>query len=93
MEKEIIESKVLIATRRPLKGTNGDNWVLKSSLTVYNSLTEALEAYFQNTGFNKAFYLDPIGGNLYSVNIEEVEVHPPSPPKEYSIYGTFKQGI
>ena len=93
MEIEIKEEKVLIAVRIIGKG---DTWQLHKDYREKNenhpSLTEALEAYFQVTKFNKAFYLDPIGGKLYSVDRIEIEKEI-KPPKEYSFYGDLKQGL
>ena len=87
---QTIEQKQLIAERVP----PGDRWALTAdpSKKVYESLTESLEAYFQQTQFNAAFYLDPLGGKLYAVKREEVKIEP-EPIKEFSFYGEFKQGI
>jgi hypothetical protein len=87
-EFETVEQKQLIAKRVP----PGDRWSLTSDGEVYESLTDTLEAYFQKTKFNKAFYLDPIGSALYAVDRVEVEVKQ-EPIREYSFYGEFKQGI
>ena len=66
----------------------GDRWALTAdpSKVVYESITEALEAYFQQTRFNAAFYLDPLGGKLYAVKREEVEIEP-EPIKTFDFYG------
>ena len=87
---QTVEQKQLIAERVP----PGDRWALTGdpSKKVYESLTESLEAYFQQTQFNATFYLDPLGGKLYAVKREEVEIEP-EPIKEFSFYGEFKQGI
>ena len=70
---ETVEQKQLIAKRVP----PGDRWALTNDPnTVISSLTETLEKYFQKTKFNKAFYLDPIGGALYSVDRVEIEKEP-----------------
>lgn len=88
-EFETVEQKQLIAKRVP----PGDRWSLVDEPNViYESLTDTLEAYFQQTQFNKAFYLDPIGSALYAVDRVEVEVEQ-EPIREYSFYGEFKQGI
>jgi len=87
-EFETVEQKQLIAERVP----PGDRWSLLGDGAVYESLTDTLEAYFQKTQFNKAFYLDPIGGALYAVDRVEVEIEE-EPAKEYSFYGEFKQGV
>ena len=88
-EFETVEQKQLIARRVP----PGDRWALSNEPNkVYDTLTDTLEAYFQKTKFNAAFYLDPIGGKLFAVSREEVEIEP-EPIKEFSFYGEFKQGI
>ena len=88
-EFETVEQKQLIAKRVP----PGDRWALVDEPSVVHStLTETLEAYFKKTQFNAAFYLDPIGGKLYSVKRQEVEIEP-EPVKEFSFYGEFKQGV
>jgi len=83
-EFQTVENKQLIADRVP----PGDRWALTAdpSKVVYESITEALEAYFQQTRFNAAFYLDPIGGKLYAVKREEVEIEP-EPIKTFDFYG------
>ena len=82
-EFETIEQKQLIAKRVP----PGDRWALTNDPnTVISSLTETLEKYFQKTKFNKAFYLDPIGGALYSVDRVEIEIKP-EPIKTFDFYG------
>ena len=43
------------------------------STSLHPTLTETLEAYFQKTKFNAAFYLDPLEA-LYSVDRVEVEI-------------------
>lgn len=83
---EIKEKKILIATRVP----PSDNWRLISEFgdnTVYPSLTDALEAYFQKTKQHTSFHLDPLDSKLYSVIKEEVVIEPViEKPKEYGIY-------
>ena len=80
---ETVEQKQLIAKRVP----PGDRWALTNDPnTVISSLTETLEKYFQKTKFNKAFYLDPIGGALYSVDRVEIEKEP-EPIKIFDFYG------
>jgi hypothetical protein len=82
-EFETVEQKQLIAKRVP----PGDRWALINEPdTVISSLTETLEKYFQKTKFNKAFYLDPIGGALYSVDRVEIEIKP-EPIKTFDFYG------
>ena len=80
---ETVEQKQLIAKRVP----PGDRCALTNDPnTVISSLTETLEKYFQKTKFNKAFYLDPIGGALYSVDRVEIEKEP-EPIKTFDFYG------
>ena len=82
-EFETVEQKQLIAKRVP----PGDRWALINEPNiVISSLTEALEKYFQQTKFNKAFYLDPLGGALYSVDRVEIEIKP-EPIKTFDFYG------
>jgi len=83
-EFETVENKQLIAKRVP----PGDRWSLIAdpSNEVYNTLTDTLEAYFKKTQFNAAFYLDPIGSSLYSVDRVEVEIKP-EPIKTFDFYG------
>jgi hypothetical protein len=82
-EFETVEQKQLIAKRVP----PGDRWSLTDEPSVvHNTLTETLEAYFQKTRFNKAFYLDPIGSALYAVDRVEVEIKP-EPIKTFDFYG------
>ena len=82
-EFETVEQKQLIAERR----APGDRWVLVSEPNeIIPTLTETLEKYFQQTKFNKAFYLDPLGGALYSVDRVEIEKEP-IPIQNYDFYG------
>jgi hypothetical protein len=83
-EFETVEQKQLIAKRV----APGDSWRLVDDPqgVVHPSLTYTLEAYFQKTKFNKAFYLDPLGGALYSVDRVEVEIKP-EPIKTFDFYG------
>lgn len=83
-EFETVEQKQLIAKRVP----PGDRWSLVASAEdkVYDTLTDTLEAYFQKTKFNAAFYLDPIGSALYAVERTEVEIKP-EPIKTFDFYG------
>jgi len=79
---EIKESYVLIAKRVP----PGDRWSLLNEETVYNSLTETLEAYFQKTQARCEFKLAPLKGELYMITTEEVA---PPPPKKFNLYGDY----
>jgi len=73
-QEKIIE----IANRVP----PGDKWEVNGK--VYNSLTEALNAYYvESTVKPSAFRLEPLKGKLYVIREEEFEVK----PKTYNIYG------
>ena len=85
MNTENIEQLVLIAKRVPL----GDNWKLLSDPnTVYSSLTEALEGYFQETQQPCDFRLSPIKGELYAISTTVAEIKP-IPPKKFNMYGDY----
>jgi hypothetical protein len=76
MENEFNE---LIATR--IQG-KGDTWKLIEGDTEYPSLTETLEAYFQNTGDKCNFRLEPLNSKLFAIKQGN-----PEPPKRFNIYG------
>lgn len=62
----------------------GDRWVeIEYPDDIYDSLTLALEYYFQKTAIRQ-YYIDAGEGLVYKVE-EQVEEAPP-PPKRYSIY-------
>ena len=85
MATEVKEELVLIAKRRP----PGDCWVLLSDPnTVYPSLTEALEGYFQETQQPCDFRLSPIKGELYAIATTIAEIKP-IPPKKFNMYGDY----
>jgi hypothetical protein len=85
MEK--VEKNILIAQRVP----PGDRWSLVDGFAkdVHNSLTETLEAYFQQTQAKCEFRLAPLKGELYMITTEEVEPPPPPPAKKFNIYGDY----
>ena len=88
-ESKIVEEEhlELIATRVP----PGDKWQLtEGQPIVQQSLTDALEAWFQMKGEPVSFRLDPLDSKLYAIRTEEVEVKPP-PERTFSIYGEFSQ--
>ena len=86
MATEVKEEVVLIAKRRP----PGDSWVLLSDPnTVYHSLTDALEGYFQEVQQPCDFRLSPIKGELYVIDSKVVEKAPPPPPKKFNMYGDY----
>ena len=82
MEKKIEEFYEVIANRVP----PGDRWTLVGGKTIYNSITETLEAWFKKTDEKAEFKLAPLAGKLYVIRTEEVEVKP-EPLKSYSLYG------
>ena len=84
MKIETQEYLELIANRQ----APGDRWVLVGSKVVQNSLTEALEAWFQQAGEKAEFRLAPLTGKLYVIRTEEIEIKP-EPPKKFSIYGDY----
>ena len=85
MATEVKEEVVLIAKRRP----PGDSWVLLSDPnSVYHSLTDALEGYFQEAQQPCDFRLSPIKGELYVISTTVAEVKP-IPPKKFNMYGDY----
>ena len=84
MKIETQEYLELIANRQ----APGDRWVLVGSKVVQNSLTEALEAWFQQAGEKTEFRLAPLDSKLYVIRTEEVEIKP-EPPKKFNIYGDY----
>jgi hypothetical protein len=85
MEIQTVEHNILIAER--VKG-KGDTWVLVGEDIERPSLTEALEAYFQKTGENVHFRLEPLNSKLYAIKEHEEEVVV-EPPKRFNIYGDY----
>ena len=90
MDKKIVEHNELIAVRVP----PGDRWSLMGDpkKEVFTNLTDALEAFFHQTGFQGAYRLDPLDNKLYAVQSSEIEVKKDT-PKMYGMYGEFRQGI
>lgn len=80
MEKEIKQEKELVLKRVP----PGDRWVFATTPkgTIWPSLTDALEAWYQNTG-DTNFYIEARNGTVHIIKEEEVEV----PVKRFSLYG------
>jgi hypothetical protein len=60
MEKKIEEFYEVIANRVP----PGDRWTLVGDKTIYNSITETLEAWFKKTGEKAEFKLAPLAGKI-----------------------------
>ena len=80
METELKEEKVLVLKRVP----PGDRWVFAdgSTKSIYPSLTDALEGWFQING-DTNFYSEARKGTVEIIKQEEVEV----PVKRFSLYG------
>ena len=88
---EIVEFPELIAVRVP----PGDKWMLKDDPheTIYPSLTDVLEAYFQATEFKGEYKLAPLDSKLYALKTKEEEIIvKEEPEKRYGLFGEFKQG-
>ena len=90
MSTKTTEHNKLIATRVP----PGDKWTLvdDKKKVVHESLTDALEAYFKSTGTPSEFRLAPLDSKLYAIVTHEEEIIPEE-PKEFSMYGEFRQGV
>ena len=84
MKTKVVERNELIATRVP----PGDRWTLvdDSKKIIHKSLTDALEAYLNSTGFKGEYRLAPLDSKLYAIKTSEEEVRP-EPVKKYNIYG------
>ena len=79
METEIKEKKELVLKRVP----PGDRWVFADgSKNVYVSLTDALEAWYQENG-DTNFYIEARNGTVEIIKEQEVE----KPVKRFSLYG------
>ena len=78
---EKIEKKLVVMRRYP----PGDRWVIPpDNLTIFNSLTEALEELFQRTGTTE-FFVSAKEGTISVIVTEEVKVE--KPIQKYSLYG------
>ena len=84
MKTKVVERSELIATRVP----PGDRWTLvdDSKKIIDKSLTDALEAYLNTSGFKGEYRLAPLDSKLYAIKTSEEEVRP-EPVKKYNIYG------
>ena len=79
METEIKEQKELVLKRVP----PGDRWVfIDGKKTIYPSLTDALEAWYQENG-DTNFYIEARNGTVEIIRQQEVE----KPVKRFSLYG------
>ena len=90
MEIKKTEYNKLIATRVP----PGDKWILvdDKKKVVHETLTDVLEAHFKYTGVACEFRLAPLDSKLYAIIPHEEEIIPEE-PKEFSMYGEFRQGV
>lgn len=87
MRTEIQTAYDLIATRK----APGDRWVLTGEQQIHKSLTDTLEAWFQQNQEQVSFRLDPLNSKLYVIREQEVEIKP-EPVKTFSLYGEYSQG-
>jgi hypothetical protein len=80
METEIKEQKELVLKRVP----PGDRWIFANNKNsaVYLSLTDGLEAWYQNFG-DTNFYIEARKGTVEIIKQQEVE----KPVKRFSLYG------
>jgi len=82
METEIKEQKELILKRVP----PGDRWAFATSFanpkTIYPTLTDALEAWYQQYG-DTNFYIEARSGTVEIIKKQEIE----KPITKYSLYG------
>jgi hypothetical protein len=85
METQKQEFLELIANRVP----PGDRWSLVGDSKILNSLTEALEEWFEKNQQKAEFRLAPLESKLYVIRTEEVEIKP-EPPKMYNFYGDYE---
>ena len=87
MKTEKVEYNELIATRVP----PGDQWALVEdrNKVIHKTLTDALEAWFDENQENVEFRLAPLDSKLYVIRSEEKEVIP-EPTKRYNIYGDYE---
>jgi hypothetical protein len=81
MGTKTVEEKIVVMNRLP----PGDRWYIGlDTTTVYNSMTEAMEEYFQRTGTTE-FYVSAKNGTISSIDKKEVEDI--KPVQRYSLYG------
>ena len=77
--------EILIATR--VKG-EGDTWKLvslsDSDKQICYSLTETLEAFYQNTKYVGDFLISPLKGEIYVKGKAQPKI---IEPKKFNIYG------
>jgi|TARA_B100001093_G_scaffold134438_1_gene126981 hypothetical protein len=84
METQVVEINELIATRVP----PGDRWVLVNDEKeiIHESITDALESWFDKNQEKVEFRLAPLDSKLFAIRSEEEEILP-EPTKRYNIYG------
>ena len=80
IETKIEEVKEVIMKRVP----PGDRWSPIGSSVILDSLTDALEYHFQNTGQTE-FFLSARKGTVEVIHTQEVKVE--KPITKYSLYG------
>ena len=87
MEIEKVEYNELIATRVP----PGDSWTLVDdrNKVIHKTLTDALEAWFDENQENVEFRLAPLDSKLYVIRTEEKEIKNVQ-TKRYNIYGDYE---
>lgn len=80
METEIKEKREVILNRVP----PGDRWIFSTTPngTIWPTLTDALEAWYQNTN-DTQFFIDAKKGIVEVIKHQEVE----KPITKYSLYG------
>ena len=90
MDTKIVEHNELIAKKVP----PGDQWVLVGDpkKEVFKTLTDALEAFHQQTKFKGEYRLAPLNSKLYAIKTSEEEIKVEE-PKTFSLYGEFQQGV
>jgi hypothetical protein len=77
---ETLEKKVIVMRRTP----PGDRWSIPPDTTIYNSLTDVLEEYFQRTGQTE-YFISAREGTVSVITTEEVKIE--QPIQRYSLYG------
>ena len=86
MDTQEVEKNIQIAERVP----PGDRWKLFINNKIYDSLTDALNGYYQvATVKPQAFRLEPLKSKLYIITTQEIEI-PKQEPKKYDLYGDFE---
>jgi hypothetical protein len=86
MDTQQVEKNIQIAERVP----PGDRWKLLNDEKIYTSLTDTLNAYYQQATVKpQAFRLEPISGRLYIITTQEIEIPKPQ-PKKYDLYGDYE---